>query len=72
MSTEHLIIGAQQELREAREEIARLQKALTDIAAIEYMGQYIGERVRAIIEESKPWSTSLPATAPPASSASAN
>jgi hypothetical protein len=56
VGTEHLIVGAQHELAEAQAEIARLQKALTAIAAIEYMGPYVGERVNAIIEGSKPWS----------------
>jgi hypothetical protein len=38
-----------------QEEIARLQKALLTCAAIPHMGQYTGSRVKAAIEESKPW-----------------
>jgi hypothetical protein len=45
------------ELAEARAEIARLQKALEQCAAIPHMGQYTGSQVRAAIDESKPWST---------------
>lgn len=44
------------ETERLKAEIARLQKALTDIAAIPHMGQYTGSRVNAAIETSKPWS----------------
>jgi hypothetical protein len=43
------------QLRDAKAEIARLQKALLKCAAIPHMGQYTGSQVRAAIEESKPW-----------------